>query len=93
VERTAPFIGLLFSLLVLWFAQGAWRQAVVPIRPWYPHKKNLSFADVMRTARVMLEPYADFLASSFRDDNLQEIDQRGTRAHPPPGRNAREAAA
>ncbi len=93
VERTAPFIGLLFSLLVIWFAQGAWRQAVVPTRPWYPHKKNLSFADVMRTARVVLEPYAEFLASSLRDSNLEEIDQRGSRAHPPPGRDAREAAA
>jgi SRSO17 transposase len=93
VERTAPFIGLLFSLLVIWFAQGAWRQAVVPTRPWYPHKKNLSFADVMRTARVVLEPYAEYLASSLRDDDLEEIGRRGSRAHPPPGRSARDAAA
>lgn len=93
VERTAPFVGLLFSLLVIWFAQGAWRQAVVPIRPWYPHKKNLSFADVMRTARVVLEPYAEYLASSLRDGNLDEIGQRDSRSHPPPGRNARDEAA
>ena len=53
VERTAPFVGLTYSALVLWFAQGAWLSswAVPPLRPWYPHKRGHSFADVLRAAQ------------------------------------------
>lgn len=72
VERTAPFAGLTFTALVLWFGQTAWTAAVVPVRPWYRHKKNLSFADIVRTAQHTLQPYAEFLASACGDDNLHE---------------------
>lgn len=53
VERTAPFVALSYSALVLWFAQGAWLSswAVPPLRPWYPHKRGHSFADVLRAAQ------------------------------------------
>ena len=53
VERTAPFVGLSYSALVLWFAQGAWTSswATPPLRPWYPNKRGLSFADVLRAAQ------------------------------------------
>lgn len=56
VERTAPFVGLSYSALILWFAQGAWLSswAVPPLRPWYPHKRGHSFADVLRAAQRVL---------------------------------------
>lgn len=72
VERTAPFVGLTFTALVLWFGQSAWTAAVIPNRPWYRHKKNLSFADILRTAQATLRPYAEVLASACSDDNLHE---------------------
>jgi hypothetical protein len=53
VERTAPFFGLIFSLLVIWYAEHVFRAgvAVLPVRPWYSHKRGHSFADVLRAAR------------------------------------------
>jgi hypothetical protein len=56
VERTAPFVGLVYTTLVLWFAAGAHRSplAAPPLRPWYPHKRGFSFADVLRTAQCAL---------------------------------------
>lgn len=53
VERTAPFVGLTYTILVLWFLEGAWASplAAPPLRPWYRHKRGLSFADVLRAAR------------------------------------------
>jgi hypothetical protein len=58
VERTAPFVGLIYTTLILWFAAGAHRSplAAPPLRPWYPHKRGYSFADVLRTAQRALEP-------------------------------------
>lgn len=56
VERTAPFVGLTYSLLVLWFIEGAATSplAAPPVRPWYRHKRGLSFADVLRAAQRAL---------------------------------------
>jgi hypothetical protein len=56
VERTAPFVGYIYTLLVLWFTDSVWTTsaAALPVRPWYPHKKGLCFADVLRTARSVL---------------------------------------
>jgi hypothetical protein len=56
VERTAPFVGLVYSTLILWFAAGAHRSplAAPSLRPWYPHKRGFSFADVLRTAQRAL---------------------------------------
>jgi hypothetical protein len=53
VLRVAPFVGLLYTALVLWFIEGASRSrlATPPIRPWYTHKQGLCFADILRTAR------------------------------------------
>jgi len=58
VERTAPFVGYIYTTLVLWFADGAWRTGVAapPIRPWYGHKPAVSFADVLRAAQRTLAP-------------------------------------
>jgi hypothetical protein len=58
VERTAPFAGYVYTLLVLWFAQKAYTSplAVPPTRPWYSHKQGLCFADILRTAQRVLAP-------------------------------------
>lgn len=58
VERTAPFVGITYTALVLWFADGVHRTslAVPPVRPWYTHKLGLCFADVLRAAQRALMP-------------------------------------
>lgn len=56
VRRVVPLIGLLSSLLVVWFAEVHTSPVVqVPVRPWYRHKKGLCFADLLRAARRTLE--------------------------------------
>ena len=56
VRRVAPFVGLLYTTLVLWFLENLGRsfEASVPIRPWYSHKSGLSFEDILRTARSVI---------------------------------------
>ena len=56
VERTAPFVGYIYTALVLWFAAGVHQTklAAPPIRPWYTHKVGCSFADVLRAAQRVL---------------------------------------
>ncbi len=58
VERTAPLVGLVYTTLVLWFAEGVHRTRVAtpPLRPWYRHKQGLCFADVLRAAQRALTP-------------------------------------
>lgn len=58
VERTAPFVGLVYTTVVLWFAEGVHRTPIAtpPLRPWYRHKKGLCFADVLRAAQRALTP-------------------------------------
>jgi DDE superfamily endonuclease len=53
VRRVAPFVGLLYTALVVWFLEGARISplATPPVRPWYTHKRGLAFADILRTAR------------------------------------------
>ena len=60
VERTAPFVGYLSTLLVLWFATNETSDsnlATPPVRPWYRHKKGYCFADIVRTAQRVLMQY------------------------------------
>ena len=73
VLRVAPLVGLLYTVLVVWFAEGALRSplAVLPVRPWYPHKRGFSFADILRTARRALDG-VDVLVPFNRFDNLQQ---------------------
>lgn len=53
VRRTAPFAGLVFSLVILWYAAElqAGRAATRLARPWYRRKVRPSFADVLATLR------------------------------------------
>jgi hypothetical protein len=56
VERTAPFVGITYSMLVLWAVShgSALAEQLVPLRPWYSHKCGLSFADLLRAAQSTL---------------------------------------
>jgi hypothetical protein len=56
VRRLAPFVGLLYSLLVLWSVRAGLTPttAVVPARRWYRQKRMLSFADVLTSAQKIL---------------------------------------
>lgn len=56
VERVAPLVALMYTVLVLWMATGVHRTelATPPTRPWYRHKRDLSFADVLRAAQRAL---------------------------------------
>jgi hypothetical protein len=85
VERTAPFVGYIYTLLVLWFIEGTWTTplAAPPIRPWYRHKRHACFADVLRAAqRVLLR--VDVLDPARGYANLrglaQPLRQSATRA-------------
>jgi hypothetical protein len=89
VLRTAPAVGLTFSLLVLWFADGAMDHALVPLRPWYRHKSGLSFLDVLRTARAFLPPLAAIAASSCADRNLRRRDRASAAEGLPGGARGR----
>ena len=75
VERTAPFAGYLYTLLVLWFCSLPTRQRRRAIihRPWYRTKKSYSFEDILRAAQLalrvldvsdLLHGYADLQAPS-----------------------------
>lgn len=51
VERTAPMAMLLYSLVVLWFAEEGHRRYRAFKRPWYTTKQHASFADMLATLR------------------------------------------
>jgi hypothetical protein len=51
VERTAPMAMLLYSLIVLWFAQEGHRNWRPLDCPWYTSKAEPSFADMLATLR------------------------------------------
>jgi hypothetical protein len=51
VLRTAPTAMLLYSLIVLWFSRAGHRHLSLPDRPWYRHKSQPSFADMLTTLR------------------------------------------
>ena len=76
VERVAPFVAYSYVVLVLWVCDGVWRTPVAapPIRPWYTHKRDLSFADVLRAAqRVLMR--VDVLDPARGYDNLRPLAQ------------------
>jgi hypothetical protein len=89
VLRVAPFVGLLYSALVLWFLEGAHRcpAAQPPLRPWYPHKHSLTFEDILRAARssfVQLDVSVPWPAS----DNLHHLLARSRKQQSPQRRLA-----
>ncbi len=79
VLRVAPFVGLLYSSLVLWFIEGAHQSSVAtpPTRPWYWHKSGLSFEDILRAARRTLHGYQVLVPSSGSDNLHQQATSLG----------------
>ncbi|RMH41889.1 MAG: hypothetical protein D6689_09930 [Deltaproteobacteria bacterium] len=71
VKRVAPFVGMTYTLLILWFTEHVYQTpyATPPFRPWYPHKSGLSFEDILRAARRVLNPQR-FLDLPTLLDNL-----------------------
>ena len=65
VERTAPFVGLLYTTLLLWAARGgsSVAQLLMPQRRWYRQKLHLSFADILRAAQRLLGQHVTDLPS------------------------------
>jgi DDE superfamily endonuclease len=51
ILRTAPIALLLYSLVVMWFHQAGHQHVKFPDRPWYKHKAEPSFADMLGTLR------------------------------------------
>jgi len=93
VLRVAPFVGILYSVLVIWFLEGASTSplAMPPVRPWYTHKRGLSFEDILRAARRALANY-DVLVPSRDINNLQQPAARAGNAERDPRSHARRAA-
>ena len=53
VQRAAPFVGLLYTVVVMWYAEAGHgsRWDVWPCRPWYRSKVNPSFEDMLWAIR------------------------------------------
>jgi hypothetical protein len=51
VSRTAPMAFFLYSTIVVWFQTIGHQLVKFPERPWYLHKKEPSFADMLTTLR------------------------------------------
>ena len=94
VLRTTPFVGLAFSLLVIWFAKSpAVRKALVlPLRPWYLHKHGFSFLDIVRAAQSDLR-HVDFRAEVAKRRLPSKICGRHQRRPAPPAVHRAQSAA
>jgi hypothetical protein len=79
VLRMAPFVGILYSTLVLWFATSASTSplATPPVRPWYTHKQDKTFADILRAARRSLRTVdvLDLVSHFGNLDNLKAVQE------------------
>lgn len=74
VLRTTPWVGLNYTVLVLWYLKlGA--RLPTPVRPWY-RKHGICFADVLRHAQRQLG------AVSWSDPRRALDDLRRQRAQP-----------
>ena len=53
MERTAPFVAFLYTLIVVWYSTAVPGTTFdfFPIRPWYRHKTTPSFADMLGAAQ------------------------------------------
>lgn len=89
VLRVAPFVGLLYSSLVVWFIEGTYHSplATPPVRPWYGHKRGFSFEDILRTARRALHGF-EVLVPSRDSDNLGQAPSAAENTGPPQRKKA-----
>lgn len=72
VRRTAPMAMLLYSLIVAWFDREGHRHVKFPQRPWYQHKQQPSFADMLTTLRRLTwrENFGDIVPKRGRAKKL-----------------------
>ncbi|MBI3972521.1 MAG: transposase [Chloroflexi bacterium] len=88
-RRTAPFAGIVFALIVRWYATAlqAGRGATWVVRPWYRRKAAPSFADVLTTRRRagLTAATAGHLPIAFFTPPCQTRRQQNSRVyrHPP----------
>jgi DDE superfamily endonuclease len=54
VERATPMAWLVGTLVVLWYAESGKDGARARRRPWYRHKRSLTFADMLSSCRLQL---------------------------------------
>jgi len=86
----APLVAILYSTLVLWFAEGASTSPLATslARPWYAHKRDQSFADILRAARKGLREVSVFDPACYFE-NLAHLKT----VREPPGDHAANMAA
>jgi hypothetical protein len=70
VRRTAPCALVLYSLVVLWCDQAGHQWLRWPQRPWYPHKRRPSFADLLGALRR--RSWEEYLAGVLPESALRE---------------------
>jgi hypothetical protein len=51
VERTAPMVLFISTIVVVWLHRTGHQFVHFPFRPWYPQKEEPSFADMWTTLR------------------------------------------
>jgi hypothetical protein len=51
VERTAPMAMFIYTIVVVWSHRTGHEFVHLPFRPWYRHKEEASFADILTTLR------------------------------------------
>jgi SRSO17 transposase len=91
VERTTPFVGMLFTLIVVWYATAGHGTslALTPVRPWYRTKAGPSFADMLGAAqRAVIR--SQIFDPACNSNNLQNFVQPSADA-PPKGDEALSA--
>ena len=74
VQRHTPVLFLLYSLIVLWFAQTGRRRWRPTRWPWYPRKTTPSFADMLATLRQATVRYQ--FRRIFRNPLLPAVHQK-----------------
>jgi hypothetical protein len=73
VQRTAPTLMLLYSVVVLWFRQEGHRSYRKPRWPWYRRKTAISFADMLCTLRLGM------LRQHLKQNLSTPVNQQGSR--------------
>jgi hypothetical protein len=85
VLRVVPFVGLVYTTLVVWFVDAGLENdlELFPYRPWYPHKDQVSFADILHAARRTLDPRRVFVELCRSGNLLQFTPPAGFPAQEP----------
>jgi DDE superfamily endonuclease len=70
VERTAPMAMFVYTLVVVWFHRTGHKSVRFPFRPWYRHKAETSFADMLTTLRRL--SYEEKIAGALGEQRSRE---------------------